>query len=101
TAAVALARGGSRALVGVGFAAIALVAVVYTASQPEELRAAVTIGVVLLATAVGLVWPEHLLYGVVVWLVALGFVRRVLTLVGPPHGPGPPLPRGPPPAPPR
>lgn len=89
TAAVALARGGSRALVGVGFAAIALVAVVYTASQPEELRAAVTIALVLLATAVGLVWPEQLLYGVVVWLVALGFVRRVLTLVVPPHGPDP------------
>ena len=82
TAAVALARGGGRALVGLGIAAIALVAVVYTASQPSQLRTAVTIALVLLATAVGLVWPERLLYGVVVWLVALGFVRRVLTLVG-------------------
>jgi hypothetical protein len=89
TAAIALARGGGRALVGAGIAAIALVAVVYTASQPQELRAAVTVALVLLATAVGLVWPEQLLYGVVVWLVALGFVRRVLTLVVPPHGPDP------------
>ena len=36
-----------------------LVAVVYTASQPSQLRPAVTIALVLLATAVGLVWPER------------------------------------------
>ncbi|HEY7603455.1 MAG TPA: hypothetical protein VH760_04260 [Gaiellaceae bacterium] len=89
TAAIALARGGGRALVGLGIAGFALVAVVYTASQPSELRTAVTIALVLLATAVGLAWPDRLLYGVVVWLVALGFVRRVLTLAVAPHGPDP------------
>jgi hypothetical protein len=89
TAAVAVARGGGRALVGLGIASIVLVAVVYTASQPSELRTAVTIALVLLAVAVGLAWPEQLLYGIVVWLVALGFVRRVLTLVEPAHGSDP------------
>lgn len=89
TAAVALARGGGRALVGLGIASIALVAIVYTASEPSQLRTAVTITLVLLATAVGVARPEQLLYGVVIWLVALGFVRRVITLVVPPHGPDP------------
>jgi hypothetical protein len=89
TAAIALARGGGRALVGLGIAGFALLAVVYTASQPSELRTAVTIALVLLATAIGLAWPDRLLYGVVVWLVALGFVRRVLTLAVAPHGPDP------------
>jgi hypothetical protein len=89
TAAFTFARNGGRLLTVIGIAALALVAVTYTASEPAQLRWAVTISLVLLATALGLAWPERLLYGVVVWLVVLGFVRRLLTLAVPAYGPDP------------
>lgn len=89
TAALALVRGTVRGTVVAGLATLALAAVAYAAAEPSELRAAVAIGSVLLAAAIGLAWPEGLLYTLVLWLVALGFVRRVLTLVAPEHGSDP------------
>src|SRR5581483_8144686 len=86
SAAVAAARSGSRTVAVLGAVAIAVSAIAYTAAEPTQLRTAVTLGAVLLAAAIGLSRPEPLLYVVVVWLVALGFVRRVLTLVVASHG---------------
>ncbi|HZQ64813.1 MAG TPA: hypothetical protein VFA66_06275 [Gaiellaceae bacterium] len=89
SAAVAAARSGSRTVAVLGAVAIAVSAIAYTAAEPTQLRTAVTLGAVLLAAAIGLSRPEPLLYVVVVWLVALGFVRRVLTLVVASHGSDP------------
>jgi hypothetical protein len=49
----------------------------------------VAIGLILVVVAIGIVWPDKLLYGVAGWLIAMGLVRRVLTLVAPATGPDP------------
>jgi hypothetical protein len=89
TAAIGVLRDGSRSLAAIGLCGAAVLTIAYVASEPAQLRTAVAVGLVLLAAAVGLAWPERLIYGLVVWLVVLGLVRRVLSLVAPSTGSDP------------
>jgi hypothetical protein len=73
----------------IGLLAATLLAVSYLAAEPSELRACVAVGLILLALSIGIAWPDRLLYALVVWLVVLGLVRRVLSLVEPATGPDP------------
>ena len=55
-------------------------------TNPQDLRLAVVGTAVTLLVGLGAVSPVRALFGLVVWLTALGFLRRVLNLVGPaPH----------------
>jgi hypothetical protein len=89
TATVDLLRRGGRDAGVLALVLASALAVAYVSAEPTQLRVAVTVGVVLLMAAIGLAWPERLLYTLVIWLVALGFLRRVLTLTAPPNGPDP------------
>jgi hypothetical protein len=92
TATAYVLRSGARGVRGAllaGLLGAAVLTVAYLSAEPSQLRTAVAVAVILLAGAIGIVWPERLLYGLVGWLVALGLVRRVLTLAAPAHGPDP------------
>jgi hypothetical protein len=55
-------------------------------TQPQDLRLAVVVTAFALVVALGAVSPVRLLFGLVVWLSALGFLRRTLNLITPtPH----------------
>jgi hypothetical protein len=81
--AVGLARSSGRPLALLALAGAGVLVVAYLAAEPSQLRVAVTVELALLAVAIGVVWPERILYGLVAWLVVLGLVRRLLTLVVP------------------
>jgi hypothetical protein len=79
--ALSLARASGRSLALLALAGAGILVVSYLAAEPSQLRVAVTVELALLAVAIGVVWPERMLYGLVAWLVVLGLVRRLLTLV--------------------
>jgi len=81
SAAVAVVRTGGRTIALLSLGAAALFVLAYLAAEPSELRLSIALELALLAVAVGVVWPERILYGLVAWLVVLGLVRRLLTLV--------------------
>jgi hypothetical protein len=61
----------------------AILVVAYVSADPAQVRAAVALALVFVSLAVGLVWPERLLYGLAGWLVVLGLVRRLVSLAAP------------------
>jgi hypothetical protein len=65
-------------IVGAGSASLGL-AVAHTGS----LRAACAAALILAAVGLGLRRPDHLLYGLIVWLAVLGLVRRLLSQLSP------------------
>lgn len=93
TAAFEIVRGGIRTglrgFAGVALVAVSILAVAYVSAEPTQFRTAVALGTILIAVAIGVAWPELLLYGLAAWLVGLGLARRVLTLIAPspPHDP--------------
>ncbi|HEY7396825.1 MAG TPA: hypothetical protein VH538_00870 [Gaiellaceae bacterium] len=89
TTAAALLRGGARGAAVLVLFAVSVLGVAYVSSEPTQLRAAVTVGLILVVAAVGIAWPQRLLYGIAGWLIVMGLVRRVLTLVAPSTGPDP------------
>lgn len=86
TAAIGYLRGGLRGTLVLLGVAVSIGLAAYLSAVPSEFRAAVALALVLAAVAVGIVWPERLLYGLIAWLVVLGLVRRLLTLVAPSTG---------------
>jgi hypothetical protein len=95
TTAVALLRAGGRAAVVFAMFALSVFAVAYVSAEPTQLRTAVTVGLFLVVAAVGIARPQGLLYTIAAWLIVLGLVRRILTLVAPATGPDPLLLVGP------
>jgi hypothetical protein len=86
TGAIGFLRGSARGGAMVALAALSIIVVAYVSADPSQLRTAVAVGSILLVAAIGLAWPDRLLYILAVWLVALGLVRRVLTLAAPAAG---------------
>ena len=70
---------GARAAAGAVVLAVAGVAAGWLAADPLTLRLALTAALAALAVGVATVSPTALLVGVVVWLSALGTLRRVVT----------------------
>jgi hypothetical protein len=77
-------RTGVREASAAGAVLVAVLVVAYVSADPAQLRSAVALALVFAAIAVGLAWPDRLLYGLATWLVVLGLVRRLLSLVAPP-----------------
>jgi hypothetical protein len=74
----------SRTAFAAAALAAGLIVVGTLVADPDRLRLALAATALLLAAGVGFVAPRWLLFGIVVWLAALGFVRRLVTEIAPP-----------------
>jgi hypothetical protein len=86
TALAPLAQRSLRLVGSLGVVGGAVLGIADVSAVPGDLRIAATIGAILAAIVAGIAAPERLLYALAAWLVVLGLVRRLLTLVVPENG---------------
>jgi hypothetical protein len=70
-------------LLGLGVFVVCLLAA-RLLTEPRHLRLAVVGTALAVILGLGAISQRRLLFGLIVWLVALGFLRRVLSVIGPP-----------------